>query len=188
MGCSGSKGLDDPQTGGSAQALSDASPGAANPSPTAQAPKSQAKQKDDPNRVVIPRGFRLLDELEKGQKAERAQHVSWGLLKDDDMSLSEWSATIFGPIDTAFDNRIFSLHIICGPAYPDEPPSVKFTTPIHMNCIEADGTVKPTWGLLNNWRRECTIESILDALRREMSSGANKIMLQPAGGPQPGPG
>mmetsp|Transcript_98633 Transcript_98633/g.193768 ORF Transcript_98633/g.193768 Transcript_98633/m.193768 type:complete len:198 (+) Transcript_98633:135-728(+) len=194
MGCAGSK-LDEPQSSRQERSQA-ASPPATQqqhqheqhqqqPAHAAPAARAPARGKDDPNKVVMPRNFRLLDELERGQKAERAQHVSWGLARDDDMSLSEWNATIFGPIDTAFDNRIYSLSITCGPNYPDLPPVVKFTSPINMTCIEADGSVKLSWGVLANWRRECTMENILDALRREMTLAHNRKLPQPEGGPAP---
>lgn len=184
MGCGGSKGLDDNQGSGQ-QAVSQPAQLPLQPVQAAQ-PRPQAR-KDDPNKVIMPRSFRLLDELEKGQKAERAQHVSWGLAKDDDMTLTTWNGTIFGPIDTAFDNRIYSLTITCGPTYPDEPPQMKFNTPISMNCVEADGSVKNSLNILHKWRRECTLEMILDSLRREMASNQNRKLAQPPGGPLPPP-
>uniref|UniRef100_A0A7S2GWN6 UBC core domain-containing protein n=1 Tax=Alexandrium andersonii TaxID=327968 RepID=A0A7S2GWN6_9DINO len=135
--------------------------------------------KEGPERVVVPRSFRLLNELERGEKSERASNLSWGLARDDDMFLTEWNGTIFGPIDTAFDNRIYSLQLTCGPQYPDAPPEVKFTSPIRMTCVEADGQVKPTWGILSAWRREYTMETVLEQLRREMASSANRRLPQP---------
>eukprot|EP00930_Biecheleria_cincta_P027747 TRINITY_DN19429_c1_g1_i1.p1 TRINITY_DN19429_c1_g1~~TRINITY_DN19429_c1_g1_i1.p1 ORF type:complete len:203 (-),score=21.98 TRINITY_DN19429_c1_g1_i1:255-863(-) len=133
--------------------------------------------------VIVPRSFRLLDELERGQKCERASHLSWGLAIDDDITLTHWNGTIFGPVGTIFDNRIYSLVITCGPNYPNQCPEVKFDSSITMNCVETDGTVKPTWGLLSHWRREYTIETVLDLLRREMCSPANRRTAQPADAP-----
>eukprot|EP00440_Ansanella_granifera_P043395 gb/GFBE01047041.1/.p1 GENE.gb/GFBE01047041.1/~~gb/GFBE01047041.1/.p1 ORF type:complete len:188 (+),score=7.90 gb/GFBE01047041.1/:1-564(+) len=185
MGCGGSQPA--PASGpAQAQAAPQATPAPSQeqhvvptPKPSPQAGKSDA--------VVVPRSFRLLDELEKGQKCERASHLSWGLAADDDITLTTWNGTIFGPIDTVFDNRIYSLVIVCGPDYPDVMPQVRFTAGIHMNCVEPDGRVKPTWGLLASWRREYTIETILDNLRREMCSPQNRRLAQPSTAP-PVPG
>ena len=33
--------------------------------------------------------------------------LSWGLANDDDMSLTEWNATILGPLRTPFENKIY---------------------------------------------------------------------------------
>ena len=36
--------------------------------------------------VVVPRSFRLLDELEGGEEAARASSLRWGLAADDDIT------------------------------------------------------------------------------------------------------
>mmetsp|Transcript_4098 Transcript_4098/g.11637 ORF Transcript_4098/g.11637 Transcript_4098/m.11637 type:complete len:138 (+) Transcript_4098:99-512(+) len=132
--------------------------------------------------VVIPRSFRLLDELERGQKGDALQGVSWGLERNDDITLTEWNGTIFGPPGTAFENRIYSLAIKCGQQYPDKAPEVKFNTQINMGCVGNMGVLKANWGILGNWRREYTIENILEQLRREMASSANRKQPQPPEG------
>jgi ubiquitin-conjugating enzyme E2 variant len=129
--------------------------------------------------VVVPRNFRLLDELEKGQKGECASGCSWGLEKADDITLTYWNGTIFGPPGTAFENRIYSVSFTCGEKYPDRPPTVRFNTKIAMACVDSRGAVSDKWGPLGAWRRDYTIETVLEGLRREMISAVNRKQAQP---------
>mmetsp|Transcript_110420 Transcript_110420/g.330260 ORF Transcript_110420/g.330260 Transcript_110420/m.330260 type:complete len:138 (-) Transcript_110420:95-508(-) len=132
--------------------------------------------------VVVPRSFRLLEELEKGEKGDAASGVSWGLADGSDITLTMWNGTIFGPLGTAFENRIYSLSIVCGEQYPDAAPVVKFNTQINMSIVDERGALKPSWSILARWRRECTIEAVLESLRREMTQQANRKLPQPPEG------
>ena len=55
---------------------------------------------------AVPRNFRLLDELEKGEKALGDGAVSYGLRNDDPM-MTNWTGTIIGPANVS--SSIFSL-------------------------------------------------------------------------------
>ncbi|KAL3927951.1 MAG: hypothetical protein SGPRY_002597, partial [Prymnesium sp.] len=55
--------------------------------------------------IVVPRNFVLLEELEKGEKGLTDMNVSYGLVRDDDITLSEWLCTILGPPNTAIENQ-----------------------------------------------------------------------------------
>ncbi|KAH0488327.1 MAG: hypothetical protein KVP17_001205 [Porospora cf. gigantea B] len=117
-------------------------------------------------RVVIPRSFKLLEELEKGEKGAGSQDgISWGLVDSEDNSLCQWNGTIFGPHGTAFENRIYSLSITCGPSYPETPPDVRFNTKVNMSCVDGTGKVSGSWGILAKWKRDYSIEKVLIQLR-----------------------
>lgn len=68
--------------------------------------------------TAVPRSFRLLEELEKGEKGLGDGSCSYGLKDSDDIAMYEWNGTILGPPHSAFENRIFSLSIYCGDKYP----------------------------------------------------------------------
>eukprot|EP00921_Rhytidocystis_pertsovi_P002210 GHVQ01003798.1.p1 GENE.GHVQ01003798.1~~GHVQ01003798.1.p1 ORF type:complete len:145 (+),score=13.92 GHVQ01003798.1:263-697(+) len=130
--------------------------------------------------IIIPRSFKLLEELEKGQKGNVSEGISFGLESPDDITLTNWSCTIFGHIGTTFENRIYSLSVVCGEQYPDVLPTIRFNTKINLPCVESSGKViAGQLSVLRQWHRSSTIGNILAALRHEMTLPANRKLPQP---------
>jgi ubiquitin-conjugating enzyme E2 variant len=82
--------------------------------------------------VVVPRSFRLMEELERGEHGIGDGTVSYGLADGEDVELAEWRGTIIGPGGTPFDSRIYCLRVSCSARYPEFPPTVSFITRINL--------------------------------------------------------
>ncbi|KAE9385993.1 UBC-like protein [Gymnopus androsaceus JB14] len=132
----------------------------------------------------VPRNFRLLEELEKGEKGIGDGSCSYGLEDSDDLMMSHWTGTIIGPGHTVHENRIYSLKISCGPQYPDAPPEVQFISRVNIPFVDqTNGHVDPSkLPVLSNWTRNHSLETLLVEMRREMASSNNRKLPQPPEG------
>ncbi|MCJ1286258.1 E2 ubiquitin-conjugating protein mms2 [Xylographa opegraphella] len=112
----------------------------------------------------VPRNFRLLEELEKGEKGLGAEACSYGLTDGDDLMMSNWNGTILGPPHISARGRWIKNMLW----QTSEADTVK-VDPTRLPC-------------LSQWKRDYTMETILIELRRYMALPQHKKLPQPAEG------
>jgi ubiquitin-conjugating enzyme E2 variant len=132
--------------------------------------------------IVVPRNFKLLEELESSEKGQGDMSISMGLVNSDDIFLTEWNASILGPGGSVHDGRLYELRLTAGPNYPIEPPRVQFVSKINMSCVSSTGALTSDFPQLSRWNRNMTLESLLVAVKDSMNSPANRRLAQPPDG------
>ncbi|SCZ96426.1 BZ3500_MvSof-1268-A1-R1_Chr8-2g10186 [Microbotryum saponariae] len=117
---------------------------------------------------------RLLSEL--NDFANSQQSASSGLISlgpRSDSSLLDWTATIQGPPDSAYQDRTFVLAIKIPETYPAHPPTISFPEPVfhpnvHLKLTAAPTCPSPPHALTPSPNSQ-TGEICLDVLKTEWS-------------------
>ncbi|KAA8529009.1 hypothetical protein F0562_033503 [Nyssa sinensis] len=72
----------------------------------------QQEMGSEGSRVTVPRNFRLLEELERGEKGIGDGTVSYGMDDADDLYMQSWTGTIIGPPNTVHEGAHLPVKII----------------------------------------------------------------------------
>lgn len=125
------------------------------------------------DKVIVPRSFKLLDELEKAEKGEAVPYphtglISLGLTDGNDITLTTWNASIIGPQGTSVADRFFSLRVVTDETYPKQAPKIWFLSKIVLPFVDKK-TGEVNVKSLGRWdRNTCGIISTLCAIRTQM--------------------
>jgi hypothetical protein len=57
--------------------------------------------------VIVPRNFKLLEELEKSEKGHGDMSISFGLVDSADTFLSDWNGGILGPVGVSERSEMY---------------------------------------------------------------------------------
>jgi len=104
---------------------------------------------------------------------------------DDNDDLRYWNGTILGPMQSSYENRIYSLRIEAGEGYPMQPPTVTFITKINLpSCVDGrTGKVDlGKIGVTRGWTPQNSISDVLGAIFHAMARSENRKLPQPEEG------
>ncbi|KAJ1728068.1 E2 ubiquitin-conjugating protein mms2 [Coemansia biformis] len=129
----------------------------------------------------VPRNFRLLGELEDGEKGIGDGYCSYGLEEQDEVLMYNWTGTIFGPPGTPFDGRIYQLRVYCGDEYPRLPPTLRFITRINLPGVDQQtGVVSPReLECLDKWKSSYSIYTVLRSIFSKMTKRESRLPQPP---------
>ena len=99
-----------------------------------------------------------------------------------DNDIMAWTAVIFGPNDTPFQDGTFKLTINFTEEYPNKPPTVRFASKMFHPNVYADGAICLDI-LQNRWSPTYDVSSILTSIQSLLdepnpNSPANSVAAQ----------
>jgi len=100
----------------------------------------------------------------------------------DDNNIMQWTALIFGPIETPFEDGVFKLTLEFTEEHPNKPPKVKFSSKMFHPNIYADGAICMDI-LAARWSPSYDVAAILTSIQSLLSdpnpnSPANNLAAQ----------
>eukprot|EP00695_Tsukubamonas_globosa_P003720 TRINITY_DN799_c0_g1_i2.p1 TRINITY_DN799_c0_g1~~TRINITY_DN799_c0_g1_i2.p1 ORF type:complete len:160 (+),score=16.64 TRINITY_DN799_c0_g1_i2:109-588(+) len=110
--------------------------------------------------MTTPARRRLMRDFRK-IKTDPPTGIS-GAPEDDDVM--KWSAVIFGPEDTPWENGTFRLQLEFSEEYPNKPPKVRFITKIFHPNVYNDGQICLDI-LQANWSPIYDVSAILTSIQ-----------------------
>ncbi|KAJ2611744.1 E2 ubiquitin-conjugating protein mms2 [Coemansia sp. RSA 1365] len=117
----------------------------------------------------VPRNFRLLEELEQGEKLSNDGYCTYGLSDLEDRLMHDWTGLILGPLNTPFENRLYQVLLHCDENYPKTPPKVRFINQINMPGVNQKTGEVDLSTVMDKWKPSYTIHMILKALYSKMN-------------------
>lgn len=79
----------------------------------------------------------------------------------------------FDSFQRPYENRIYSLKIICGDSYPDQPPIVRFISRVNLPFVDREGLVNLSELRVEGrnhsywtWTMHSSLEEVLKQIRQ----------------------
>ncbi|KAK8794737.1 hypothetical protein WA158_001718 [Blastocystis sp. Blastoise] len=104
--------------------------------------------------------IRLMKELEE-MSSDPPAGCSASPVDEDNILI--WDATITGPDDSPWEGGIYVMRLRFNDNYPDQPPYIRFTTPMYHPNIFSDGSICLDI-IRDKWQPIYTVNSILTSI------------------------
>jgi ubiquitin-protein ligase len=101
--------------------------------------------------------------------------ISTKLRYDD---IYEWITTLNGPVNTPYEDGVYTIRLKFSVEYPFKPPKITFITPIYHCNINADGEICLDI-LKDNWSPTLTVDKVLLSILSLLSNPNPNDPLEP---------
>lgn len=123
----------------------------------------------DKEKIIIPRTFVLIEELEKSEKGGYSPFCSVGIKDFEDIHLRYWNGFIIPSENTVVSGQDIRFKIVCDMDYPDKPPSFELVSSKNIlkirrgdetkdhklkSYFNSSGMLSTTIPIYENWNRD----------------------------------